>query len=40
MAYEFASKLGLPSAASQRVKKILEQHLQQYCEQHNPTVHF
>jgi hypothetical protein len=38
MAYEFASKLGMPSAAVQRVRTVLEQHLAQYCEQHNPTV--
>jgi hypothetical protein len=38
MAYEFASKLGMPSAAVQRVRTVLEQHLAQYCQQHNPTV--
>jgi hypothetical protein len=37
MAYEFASKLGMPSAAVSRVRIVLEQHLNQYIALHNPT---
>jgi hypothetical protein len=37
MAYEFATKLGLPSTAAQRVQEVLNHHLQQYITQHNPT---
>jgi hypothetical protein len=37
MAYEFASKLGMPSAAVNRVRAVLEQHLHQYIQTHNPS---
>jgi hypothetical protein len=37
MAEEFASTLGLPPTAAQRVQEVLMHHLQQYITQHNPT---